>query len=162
MKLITRDLLDGLGAKAQSLPRRRTHHNLHDDLSAPVQRLFVALQPGSYVRPHCHREPNKWELLVAIAGRLAVLIFEPDGRLRERLELAPDGDGRAVEFPPGTWHAVVALAPDSVMLEVKQGPYQPTPAADFAAWAPAEGDPDAAAFEAWMRQAAAGERAPGA
>ena len=54
MKKLSEDLFQELVQKALSSPRKRTHYNLHDDLGDPVQRLCVAMEPGSYVRPHRH------------------------------------------------------------------------------------------------------------
>ena len=50
-------LLDELCARARSVPRLRAHHNLHDSPEAPAHRLLVAMEPGSYVRPHRHLDP---------------------------------------------------------------------------------------------------------
>jgi hypothetical protein len=45
-------------------------------------------------------------------------------------------------------------------LEVKEGPYDPATAVEFAAWAPAEGDAGAAGFLRWLRRAQPGDVAP--
>lgn len=158
MKRIDRRLLQELSERARQSPRLRAHHNLHETLEAPVQRLLIALQPGTYVTPHRHPEANKWEMMLILAGRVAVLCFDDAGQVSARHELAPEGPEHALELPPGTWHSLVALEPDSVMLEVKEGPYRPNLGQGFAEWAPREGEPAAADFERWARQAAPGER----
>jgi cupin fold WbuC family metalloprotein len=48
-------------------------------------------------------------------------------------ELSP-----GVELAPGTWHTVVALSDQSVLLEIKAGPFDPRAAKEFAPWAPEE------------------------
>jgi len=46
---------------------------------------------------------------------------------------------------------------DSVFLEVKQGPYDPQAAAEFADWSPPENDERVAGFLAKMRGLAVGD-----
>jgi len=77
----------------------------------------------------------------------------------ERTELQASGETQAVELPPGAWHSLVALAPNTVLFEVKPGPYWPTGENDFAAWAPKEGDASAPVFVAWLTVAGVGDRA---
>ena len=158
MQAITRADLARLAVEAQAAPRRRKNRNLHARLDDPVQRLLNALEPGTYVRPHRHAAPAKWELLTILSGRAALLVFSDDGVVRQRVDL--DRDVPVVEIPPATWHTLAALAPGTVLLEVKPGPYEPTAPADFAGWAPEEGSAAAAELERWCRDARVGERAP--
>ena len=158
MKLITAELLDQLTQRARELPRRRANLNLHDGAEAPVQRMLMALEPGTYVRPHRHPQANKWELLTALRGALTVLCFDEDGQVSERLEFTADGARIGMETPPGVMHMVLSQAPGSIMLEVKEGPYDPATASEFAVWAPEEGTPEAAELEAWAQRAGVGDR----
>ena len=155
VRRITRAELATLSATAAAAPRRRKNLNWHADLEDPVQRLFNAIEPGSYVRPHRHPEPTRWELLVIVVGRMALLKFDDVGVVQERVEL--DSATPVVEIPPATWHTLVALEPGSVLLEVKRGPYVPAAAHDFAAWALPEGSAAAESLERWCRQARAGD-----
>jgi len=155
-------LFAALQARAESAPRQRMNENLHPSPEDPVQRMAVALRPGTYVRPHRHAEAGRWELLLCLQGRLDVLCFADDGAVVERLPLAADGVTRGVELAAGTWHSLVAGPQGAILFEVKQGPYQPLQAADFAAWAPAEGVPEAVALVRWMERAGVGARYPGA
>lgn len=150
------DLCNAAGAA----PRLRKNLNLHAELDDPVQRLLNAFEPGTYLRPHRHAAPPKWELFVAITGHAAVLTFADDGRVLERVDLDAEGGTRLVEIPEGAWHTLVALAPRTVLFEVKRGPYLPNPPQDVAAWAPPEGDVRAGAFERWYRQAMPGDLPP--
>lgn len=140
---------------AQQSPRRRAHCNLHPSLDAPVQRLCIALQPDTYVRPHHHTQPNKWEMLVLLKGAVSVLIMTPDGVLLERIEMHAGGT-QLVEIPAHTWHTLVCQQADTLIVEVKPGPYQPAAPEEFAAWAPAEGAEDTERFREWWRGLEAG------
>ena len=108
LKTVTLDLLAALSDKAAASPRRRANHNLHPELDDPVQRFLNAVEPGTYVRPHRHIDPvPKWEVFVALAGRIAILVFDDAGRVTERVEVSAAGPVRAVEIPAGAWHALV-------------------------------------------------------
>lgn len=45
---IDNTLLDSLSEKARSSARKRMNFNLHPGLSDPVQRLCMAIEPGTY------------------------------------------------------------------------------------------------------------------
>lgn len=141
MQGIDRDLLDELSARAQASPRLRMNLNLHDSAMDPCQRMLNAIEPGSYVRPHRHLALPKFELFVAVRGRLAVILFSDDGSVARVEVLAPASSICAVEIPSGAWHTVIALDPGTVCFEIKPGPFQPIPEGDWAPWAPADGDP---------------------
>lgn len=139
LKIITPAALDELSDAAQAGPRRRLNLNLHADYADPCQRMFNAVEPGSYIRPHRHTDPPKAECFVAIRGRFHLLLFDDAGRIIERIELSPAGPAVAVDVPVGMWHAIVALEPGSIFFEIKPGPYAPLTDKDFAPWAPPEG-----------------------
>jgi len=143
-------LLDGLVAQARTVPRRRAHHNLHTDLGAPAQRLLVAMEPDSYVRPHCHLDPDKAETLVLLRGSLGVLTFDADGAVTDTQVIRAGGALPGCDVPPGVWHAIVALESGTVFAEAKAGPYVPLSEAEWGRWAPAETAPAATAYLAAM------------
>lgn len=160
MKHIDAAVLSGLCNEAAAAPRLRKNLNLHAELDDPVQRLLNAFEPGTYLRPHRHAQPPKWEMFVILTGHAAVLTFADDGRVQERVELKAEGGIRIVEIAEAAWHTLVALAPRTVLFEVKRGPYLPNPPQDVAAWAPPEGDARAEQFERWYRQAVPGDLPP--
>ena len=160
MKRLTADILAALYAEAAASPRRRKNFNLHASPDDPIQRLCNAFEPGTYVRPHRHAAGGVWELFLVLSGAAAVLTFDDNGTVTARTELWFGGEVQGVELPPGVWHSLVSLAPDTVLFEVKPGPYRPTGENDFAAWAPPEGTTASAAFVEWMARAAVGERPP--
>jgi cupin fold WbuC family metalloprotein len=156
MKRIDHQLLDTLTGQAATSPRMRAHHNLHPELADPVQRLCIAMEPGTYVRPHRHSDPVTWEILLVLRGAVALLMFDDKGQVLERIELATGKEVAAVEIPASAWHAVVSLTAGTVVFEVKQGPYVPIAEINYASWSPADGEP-AQRLEAWYRQARAGD-----
>jgi len=142
LRAVTRAELDRLHDAAARAERRRTNLDLHASADDPVQRFFNALEPGTYCRPHRHA-PDRWELFLLLAGAAGVLVFGDDGRATHRLRLEPPSC-TAVEIPGAAWHTLVALAPRTLLFEVKPGPYDPASDKHFAPWAPPEGDVAAA------------------
>jgi len=159
-KRITEDLLNELDRKARESPRLRTNHNLHEVPEATIQRLAVKLRQGTYIRPHRH--PQRWELGLVLQGRMDLVLFDDEGRLTERITMTPMRGTLAVELPVAQWHSYVCVSDAATFFEVKEGPYDPKTSSEFAPWAPAEGDAQAAAYLDWMATAKAGERWTGA
>jgi len=144
--------------QAYESPRKRSHYNLHKELSEPVQRLCIALKKGTYVRPHHHPKSNKWELILSLRGTVNLIIFNKEGIILEKMSLSPGETLNAIELEPNTWHTIFPLTEDAVILEVKEGPFTPTNECDFASWAPAEGTEHAMQFLSWLENAKPGEK----
>ena len=155
MKTITADFLKELVERAGASARQRVNHNIHESLSDPVQRLFVASRLNSYFRPHRH--PDKWEFAVVVRGLFDVIIFDDAGRVMERVTVGPASSVIAFEIPGDTWHAWVPREDASVFFETKQGPYDARTAAVFAPWSPEEGATGATGFARRLRNARIGE-----
>ncbi len=158
LKRLDSPLFDQLTARARGAARGRANENLHAGPDDPVQRFLNAIEPGSYVRPHRHTEPPKWELFVTLSGAAVVLTFDEGGSVLGREQVAAEGPLRGLEIAPGVWHTIAALVPGTVLLELKPGPYQATCDKDFAPWAPREGDAATATFARRLLTARPGER----
>lgn len=154
MKLYAHSHLDELARKAAASPRLRAHLTIHTSNEDPVQRFFVAAQRDSYFRPHRHL--TKSELSLVLKGRVDVLTFDDQGRIQARYPVGEGTGNLAYETPNGTWHTLLALTDGSAFFEVKEGPYDPTTAVEFAPWAPAEGEAGVARYQQWLRDAGAG------
>jgi cupin fold WbuC family metalloprotein len=146
MKIFSGEYLSGLTTLASKSTRKRQHRNIHDSYHEICQRLFNAIEPESYIRPHRHAIDPKDELLIAVRGTMALLTFSDTGLVTGiyRLGTQKYGDGLAagVEVPATTWHTVIALEPGCVLLEIKSGPFNPSQPKDLAEWAPEEGIAD--------------------
>lgn len=147
---LDRALFAELANQASNSPRQRAHHNLHE-MSEPCHRLAVGLQPATYIPPHRHLADDKAETLLVLQGRIGLLLFTEDGSLQATRVLEAGGECLGVDLAPGQFHALVVLAPDSILFECKAGPYRPLVEAEQAAWAPREGEPEVAAYLAWMK-----------
>jgi len=145
---IDRDLMQRKAADASRSVRRREIHNFHKGDSDTLQRMLNAIQPGSYIRPHRHLNPPKAESIILLHGSLAFARFTDDGSLHEKECILIDA-ARGVhgcDIRAGVWHTIFALVPDTVVFEVKPGPYDPTIDKEFAPWSPPEGSPETATF----------------
>jgi cupin fold WbuC family metalloprotein len=140
LKIVTSKLLDELSQKAKISPRKRLNHNFHDDLADPINRMLNAFEPGTYIQPHKHENPNKREVFIVLRGSLVVAIFDDSGNPVDFILLDPEKGNYAVEVPPGVWHSVFSLETGTVVYEVKDGPYLQISDKNFASWAPKEGD----------------------
>jgi cupin fold WbuC family metalloprotein len=159
MKLFSHALLDELATRAAASPRARAHHNVHEAPTDLVQRFFVVTNRNTYVRPHRHL--TKSELAMVLRGRFDILTFDEQGTVTGRYSAGENTPSMAYETARATWHTLVADSDGSAFFEVKEGPYDPATAAEFASWAPAEGAPEVAQFLDWLRKAQPGDRAPG-
>ena len=160
MKIIDRYRLDQLSHAAAQSERRRKNLNLHEEYTDPCQRLFNAIEPGTYIRPHRHVDPPKAECFLTIRGRMALFVFVDGGAIDKVLSLGAGSDVLAVELPAGVWHSLVALEAGTIFFEIKPGPYTPMTDKDFAPWAPVEGSPDAEAYLAGLMARAGGKCQP--
>ena len=142
--------------EAQKSPRQRSHHNLHSSYDDPVQRLLIGFLKGTYIRPHYHTQPNKWEMMLVLRGSVGVVLFDRAGVVQKRHELSQHGYLSGVNIVPGTYHTIFPLTDTAIVLEVKEGPYTPAKPEDFAAWAPAEGDAAVGRFLEWAEKAIVG------
>ena len=150
MKVFNADYLNKLTAEASLNPRKRQHQNIHESYEDPCQRLFNAIEPESYIRPHNHATDPRDELLIAVRGSMALVIFDEHGIVIDfvRFGAGKTSEGLSVgaEVPRNTWHTVIALEPGCVLLEVKSGPFDPNQPKDLAPWAPGEGAVEASDY----------------
>ena len=156
VKLIKTRMIDDLIAKAAKAQRLRTNYNIHESLSDPVQRLFIATGLSTYFRPHRHL--GKTEFAIIIRGLYDVLVFDDEGVVTGRFSLGADTDIFALEIPPDVCHTWIPMAEQSVFFEVKQGPYDPETSLVFAPWAPEEGSLQVKEFQAKLLTAGIGDR----
>jgi cupin fold WbuC family metalloprotein len=140
---IDNQLLDKTSARAKLSPRRRMNYNFHKEYSDTLQRMLNAMEPFSYVQPHKHENPDKREVFFSLRGRILVIEFDESGNITDHTLLDPLSGNFGAEIHERTFHTIVALDPDSVAYEVKDGPYAPIDDKNFASWAPKEGSAEA-------------------
>ena len=121
---ITQALLDTLTTQAQGSPRLRMNLDLRNSVEDTSQRMLNAIEPGSVVPIHRHR--NTSETVVCLRGRIVEEFYDELERIcTEAIVLSPNSQTMALNIPAGQWHTVRSLESGTVILEVKDGPYEP-------------------------------------
>ena len=121
---ISQVVLDKLTEEAKSSPRLRMNMDLRNTSEDKSQRMLNAIEPGSPLPIHRHK--NTSETVVCLRGRLVEEYYDELERIcTDAIELSPNGPVVALNIPAGQWHTVRALESGTVIMEVKDGPYEP-------------------------------------
>ena len=122
--VIGKKQMDELSAQAKASPRLRMNMDLRNGPEDQSQRMLNAIEPGSPMPIHRHR--NSSETVVCLRGRLVEEFYDDSGRrCTDAIELSPNGPVVALNIPIGQWHTVRALESGTVILECKDGKYEP-------------------------------------
>lgn len=151
VQLLDAALFQSLVERARVAPRLRTNYNFHSSLEENPHRFLNVMIQGTYIAPHRHRDPPKSESFVVLEGEVAFFTFDDTGAIASTHVLGRDTLG--IDIAPGVWHTLMVLSPHAVCYEVKPGPYAAANDKDFASWAPREGDPGTAAYQAHLTEA---------
>ena len=121
---ITQALLDKLTEEAKASPRLRMNLDLRNDENDGSQRMLNAIEPGSPLPIHRHQKTS--ETVVCLRGRLVEEFYDDLERTcTERIELSPNGPVVVLNIPAGQWHTVRSLESGTIILEMKDGAYEP-------------------------------------
>ena len=129
-------------AQAQASPRLRMNMDLRNSAADTSQRMLNAIEPGSVVPIHRHQKTS--ETVVLLRGRAVQYLYDDEGCETGSVLLAPlgagchvaDGPCNDVEAVPamqvemGQWHRIESLESGTVILEMKDGAYEPIVAGD--------------------------------
>ena len=122
--VINQAILDNLTEQAKASPRLRMNLDLRNSADDQSQRMLNAIEPGSPLPIHRHRKSS--EIVVCLRGRLIEEFYDDLERTcTDRIELSPNGPVVALNIPIGQWHTVQSLESGTVIMEVKDGPYEP-------------------------------------
>lgn len=122
--VITQALLDELTAKAKESPRLRMNMDLRNSENDPSQRMLNAIEPGSEMPIHRHQHTS--ETVVCLRGCLVEEFYDELERIcTDSIELTPNGPNVAINVPAGQWHRVWAKESGTVLLESKNGVWEP-------------------------------------
>ena len=126
---IDKDLLDTLTDQAKASPRLRMNQDLRNSAEDTSQRMLNAIEPGSVVPIHRHKKTS--ETLVVLRGRIVEEFYNDAGECIERVEVSPTSSVCALNIPAGAWHTLQSLESGTVILEMKDGAYEPIVADDI-------------------------------
>ena len=136
-------LMDSVAVEARLSPRLRKNHNFHHSEDEPVNRLINVMHRGPYLPVHRHSRPDRSESCIVLRGRVGVTFYDDEGNLTDSRLVGPSCDCVGYDIDAGVWHGLVVLEDDTVLFEVKQGPYAPISAENIASWSPAADDTSA-------------------
>jgi len=149
--VIDAKLIKAKAAHAAESKRKREIHILHTGDEDTLQRMLNSVQPGSYIAPHRHTATPKAESFIVLQGSIAFVIFDDGPKHDEQAWLIDPKKGiSGIDCREGLWHCFFALEPDTVIFEVKPGPFDCATDKEFATFAPHENDDQAVRFLATM------------
>lgn len=122
--VISQTILDQLTGQAKASPRLRMNLDLRNSEHDGSQRMLNAIEPGSVVPIHRHRDSS--ETVVCLRGKVVEEYYDELERIcTEAIELSPNGQVVALNIPAGQWHTIRAMESGTVILECKNGKYEP-------------------------------------
>ena len=140
VEFIDDHLMAEVASQAREAARLRINYNFHRTTDEPVNRLLNAMNRGSYLPVHRHLSPDRCESSIVLRGRVGLTIYDDSGRVVERRVVGLDSGCCGFDIEAGVWHGLVVLEDDTVLFEVKQGPYAPITPDNLAPWTPAVDD----------------------
>ena len=119
--VIDRSLLDNLTAQAKASPRLRMNMDLRNSSADGSQRMLNAIEPGTVMPIHRHKSSS--ETVVCIRGHFEEFFYDESGALVDVVDMVPGGV--VLNVPIGQWHSLKSLESGTVLLECKDGAYEP-------------------------------------
>lgn len=120
---IDRQVLDQLSEEAKRNPRLRQAYDLRTDTCDNSQRMLNALEPGTVIPVHRHRDTT--ETLVMVRGSLREFLYDDEGNVTDTIELAAGAECSVLQIEKGCWHSLECMESGTVIFEAKNGAYAP-------------------------------------
>ena len=121
MSIIDEHTLNALTAQAMASPRLRMNLDLRNSPEDQSQRMLNAIEPGTVLPIHRHRTTS--ETVVCLRGHFEEYFYDEEGRLTDTIDMVPGGT--LINIPAGQWHSLKSLESGTVLLECKDGPWEP-------------------------------------
>lgn len=125
MIIISKSIIKELNEQAKKSLRLRMNYNIHESLDEDVHKLLNSLQPGTVMPIHRHLHPAKKETFVLLQGALEVCKYNDDKTIAEKYVMSRGSGNLICEIMPEEWHSFEVLEPNTLILEIKKGPYIP-------------------------------------
>jgi cupin fold WbuC family metalloprotein len=120
---IDKTLLDNLSFQAKASTRLRMNMDLRDSAEDQSQRMLNALEPGTVLPIHRHRKTS--ETVAILRGRAVQYLYDDEGNETDAVLLEAGGEVPAMQVEMGQWHRLEALESGTVIVEFKNGAYEP-------------------------------------
>ena len=119
--IIDNELLDKLTEQAKASPRLRMNYDLRNSAEDRSQRMLNALEPGTVMPVHRHLKSS--ETVVCVRGHFEEYFYDDNGVLTDTIDMVPGGV--VLNVPIGMWHSLKSLESGTVLLECKDGRWEP-------------------------------------
>ena len=107
--------------QAKASPRLRMNLDLRNSPEDQSQRMLNAIEPGTVMPVHRHRSSS--ETVVCVRGHFEEYLYDESGTQVETVDMLPGGN--VLNVPAGQWHSLKSLASGTILLECKDGKYEP-------------------------------------
>lgn len=121
--LITQSILSTLTAQAKASPRLRQHFDLRNSEHDQSQRMLNALEPGTELPIHRHLHTS--ESVAMLRGKAFWIFYDDQGHETSRHLIEAGGENPGIVVPMGQWHTLECLESGTVIMECKDGEYEP-------------------------------------
>ena len=119
--IIDQKILDSLTAAAKASPRQRMNYDLRNTPEDGSQRMLNAIEPRTVMPIHRHRSSS--ETVVCVRGHFEEYLYDDSGTLVETVDMVPGGN--VLNVPAGQWHSLRSMESGTVLLECKDGKWEP-------------------------------------
>ena len=106
-----------------------------------IQEMIIAFTDKTLIVPN--RLKGKTQTLNIISGKIKIIIFENNGKVKEKFIMTPfskkDNNPFLFRFNKCDWHTMISLSKNSVVHEVLEGPFEMTKTKN-PSWIPSEKD----------------------
>lgn len=99
------------------------HYDLRDSINDNCQRMLNALEPGTEMPIHRHRDTS--EVVILLRGKVRWYYYDDEGNETQQFLVEATGETKGLCIPKGQWHSMESLETGSVIFETKEVPWTP-------------------------------------
>jgi cupin fold WbuC family metalloprotein len=117
----------------------KSYYRLHKSDKSKIQKVLIKINHNAYIAPHYHK---KDEMLVILEGLCGLVIFDSKGNKNDFCIISSEKNNKENRYHYGyqinanTYHTLVSLTKESVLLEIKNGPFNEKNNKFIPYWAP--------------------------
>lgn len=119
----------------------KKYYRLHKSDKSIIQKILIKINDNAYITPHYH---TKDEMIVILEGLCGLVIFDSKGNKKDFYIISSEKNNKENKYHYGyqinanTYHTLVSLTKESVLLEIKNGPFNEKNNKFIPNWAPKE------------------------
>ena len=109
--LVKKKWLKTLKDQVEKSPKKLSRLLLHLNTNDKVQEMLIAFNDKTLIFPN--KTLNKSESLFVIEGKLLLVLFDDDGKIKNKIIMQSEGDDQSIfmyRFSKCEWHTMKALS----------------------------------------------------